>query len=161
MIAPDLIAVREVEDHERRSWVVSHEGRGLDFVLEIHVSGSARKDFVFDPLRRRLLGWSLSQDGATYSPIVPQGGRWASQVLELDLTVEGDRLRFFRGSAPLLDASELIERLSHMVDDATQRAEQEARNAEEAARNAEELSRRAERLAARLRELGEDPDASE
>lgn len=184
MFAPDLIAVRDVEDHERRSWVVSHEGRGLDFALEIHVSGSARKDFeenvvrfarlgipeyfVFDPLRRRLLGWSLSQDGATYSPIVPQGGRWASQVLELDLTVEGDRLRFFRGSAPLLDASELIERLSHMVDDATQRAEQEARNAEEAARNAEEaarnaeeLSRRAERLAARLRELGEDPDASE
>jgi hypothetical protein len=44
----------------------------------------------------------------------------------------------------LLDARELIVRLSVMVDEALNRAEEEAR--------------RAERLAARLRQLGVDPD---
>lgn len=48
------------------------------------------------------------------------------------------------GVVALLDARELIVRLSGMVDDALRRAEDEAR--------------RAEKLAARLRELGVDPD---
>jgi Uma2 family endonuclease len=182
MFAPDLIAVLDVELHERNSWVVSHERRGLDFVLEIHVAGDARKDFehnvgrcarlgipeyfAFDPTRRRLLGWRLPSPSArAYEPVVPQDGRWRSGVLELDLALEQDRLRFFHGSAPLLDARELIGRLSSMVDDAVRRAEEEARRAEEEARRAEEEARRAEqearraeRLAARLRTLGVDPD---
>lgn len=160
MFAPDLIAVLDVETHERERWVVSDERRGLDLALEIHVSGDAKKDleqnverfarlgipeyFVYEPVRRRLTGHRLPEPSArVYQPIVPQGGRWSSGVLGLDLAIEGG-LRFFAGTAPLLDASELVARLSAMLDDAVRRAEAEAR--------------RAEALAAKLRELGVDPD---
>jgi Uma2 family endonuclease len=162
MFAPDLLAVLDVEVHERQGWVTSQECKGLDFVLEINVSGDRKKDFednvvryarlgipeyfAFDVTRSRLLGWRLAgPEQRVYEPIVPQSGRWASRVLELDLSLEGGQLRFFHGTAPLLDASELIVRLSTMVDEALTRAEDEAR--------------RAEKLAARLRELGVDPDA--
>ena len=161
MFAPDLIAVVDVGMHERRSWVTDHEGKGLDFVLEINVSGNRKKDFednvtryaklqipeyfAFDVSRGRLAGWCLEPGkDRTYEPIVPQGGRWSSQILDLELSLEGGGLRFFHGNAPLLDARELIVRLSAMVDEALHRAEEEAR--------------RAERLAARLRQLGVDPD---
>lgn len=42
--APDVLAVTDVDPHERNSWVVSDEGKGLDFVLEVHVAGDRRKD---------------------------------------------------------------------------------------------------------------------
>jgi Uma2 family endonuclease len=171
MFAPDLLAVLDVEIHPRPSWVVSHEGRGLDFVLEIHVAGKATKDFeynveryarlgipeyfAFDVPRARLAGWRLpAADAKSYEPIIPQAGRWRSRVLELDPCVEAGRLRFFHGSAALLDARDLIRQLSSMVDELTRRADDEARRAEDEAR-------RADRLAARLRELGIDPDAIE
>jgi hypothetical protein len=93
-----------------------------------------------------------------YEPIVPQGGRWQSHVLGLDLVLDEGQLRFYHGAAVLLDARELISRLSTMLDIATQRAEEEARRAEEEARRAEEEARRAARYAARLRELGIDPE---
>jgi Uma2 family endonuclease len=168
LFAPDLLAVLDVGTHERPSWVTQHEGKGLDFVLEINVAGNRKKDFednvaryakhqipeyfAFDVPRSRLVGWRLEAEKArTYEPIVPQGGRWPSRILDLDLSLEGGGLRFFHGNAPLLDARELIMRLSTMVDEALQRAEEEARRAEGEAR-------RAERLAARLRQLGVDPD---
>jgi Uma2 family endonuclease len=175
MFAPDLIAVLDVEPHERDHWVVSHERRGLDFALEIHVRGSAAKDFeenvvrfarlgipeyfAYAPRRSRLAGWRLpTPDARVYEPIVPQGGRWQSHVLGLDLVLDEGQLRFYHGAAVLLDARELISRLSTMLDIATQRAEEEARRAEEEARRAEEEARRAARYAARLRELGIDPE---
>jgi Uma2 family endonuclease len=192
MFAPDLIAVLDVSTHERGAWVVSDEKRGIDFALEIHVSGDRRKDleenvvrlarlgvpeyFVYEPLRSRILGYRLpSAEARTFDPIVPQGGRWASRVLELDLGLDEGRLRFFSGSAPLPFARELIERLSSMVDVAVaraeqeakraeqeaKRAEQEAKRAEQEAKRAEQEARRAERLAAKLRELGVDPDSIE
>jgi Uma2 family endonuclease len=167
MFAPDLLAVADVEPHERARWVVSDEGRGLDLVLEIHVAGDANKDFrdnvqryaqlkipeyfAFDVGAGRLAGWRLGEPGR-YSPIVGQHGRWSSGVLGLDLAIEDGRLRFYHGTAELLDGRELIARLSRMVDGAVERAEAQARRAEEEAR-------RAERLAARLRDLGIDPDA--
>jgi Uma2 family endonuclease len=190
MFAPDMMVVFDVELRTRDHWTVSHERRGLDFALEIHVRGSAVKDFeenvvryarvgipeyfAFAPRQFRLEGWRLANGKAgTYEPIIPRGGRWHSQILGLDLTLEGSRLRFYHGSAVLLDGPELSERLHAMADAATRRAEEEgrraeeearraeeeARRAEEEARRAEEEARRAERLAARLRELGVDPDA--
>ncbi|HHH30632.1 MAG TPA: Uma2 family endonuclease [Polyangiaceae bacterium] len=199
MFAPDLIAVLDVETHHRMAWVVSDEGKGLDFVLEIHVSGDRHKDavvnverlarlgvpeyFFYEPLRRRIAGHRLPRSGATsYEPIIPQGGRWSSLVLDLDLAIDQDGLRFFAGPAPLPDARELIEQLSAMVDGAVERAEGEAARAqeeaaraheeaaraqEEAARAQEEAARaqeeaaRADRLAAKLRELGVDPESLE
>lgn len=162
VFAPDVLAVREVEGHDRTSWIVSAEGRGLDFVLEVHAAGSRRKDFdgnvqryarlripeyfAFDPVRGHLAGWRLPHaEASAYERIVPQGGRWPSAVLELDLALTDAGLRFFHGSAELLDPRDLVDRLSRMVDDAARRAEDEAG--------------RAERLAARLRDLGVDPDA--
>ena len=52
MFAPDLIAVVDVETHERRSWVVSQEKKGLDFVLEINVSGDQLQSVVHWPAGR-------------------------------------------------------------------------------------------------------------
>ncbi|MEM9190382.1 MAG: Uma2 family endonuclease [Myxococcota bacterium] len=174
MFAPDLLAVLDVEVYERPNWVVSQEKRGLDLVLEVHVSGDAKKDaelnverygrlgipeyFMFEPTRGRLRGHRLKAGQTGYEPIVPQNGRWESSVLELDLAIENGRLRFFAGSGALPDARELIDRLSGMVDDAVQRAETETRRAEKEASRAEREASRAERLAQKLRELGIDPE---
>lgn len=162
MFAPDLIAVVDVDPRAREAWVVSDEGRGIDVAMEVPVSGERAKDlrrtverlarlgipeyFIYEPRRQRLSGYRLPTAAArSYEPVVPQGGRWRSALLDLELVLDGDRLRFFHGSAPLLDAQELVSRLSAMVDDSVRRAEEEAQ--------------RAERLAARLRQLGLDPDA--
>src|SRR5690606_18678714 len=45
MFSVDALAVLDVEDGPRNSWVVSAEGRGLDFALEIHWLGHRAKDF--------------------------------------------------------------------------------------------------------------------
>jgi Uma2 family endonuclease len=127
VIAPDLIAVCDVEQHPRMRWVVSDEGRGIDLALEIHVAGDAQKDFVdnvtryaalgipeyfaYDVRHRRLAGWRLRDDSPVYSPIIPQQDRWHSSVLDLDLALDERGLRFFRGSAPQPDARELLEAL--------------------------------------------------
>jgi Uma2 family endonuclease len=179
MFAPDVIAVLDVEPHERDRWVTAQEGKGIDLALEVTLAGDAKKDlednveryarlripeyFVLDARSLRLVGHRL--DGSRYRPIVPQGGRWASQVLGLDLAIEGRRIRFFHGSAPLLESAELISRLETMTDDLVRRKEDAERGKEEAERRKEDAERRkeeaearAERLARKLRELGVDPD---
>jgi Uma2 family endonuclease len=169
--APDLLAVFDVEDHERDKWVVSAEGKGLDWVLEVHVGGDRKKDaernvvryaqlgiaeyFLYDRARERLLAYRLATPGArTYTPIVPQHGRYESLILELEVQVERDRLRFFAGTALLLESDELVARLEQMLDDAQRRAEEEARLRQSEARRAEEEARRAEEEA-RLRRAAE------
>jgi len=163
MFAPDLIAVVDVETHHRSSWVTSDEGKGLDLVLEITWRGDRRKDlegnverygrlgipeyFVFDARRQRLRAYRLDRPGGTcYQPIVPQGGRWPSEVLGLDLTVEDRRLRFYFGSEPLPAADELIARLTAMVDELQSRQEELERQlgAERRRVKAEARKRRAE-----------------
>jgi hypothetical protein len=173
--------VLDVEAHPREKWVVSAEERGLDFVLEVHVSGNRAKDlegnvtkyarlgipeyFVYEPLRSRIHGYRLVAGRSDYQPIVPQEGRWASDVLGLDLAMDSGRVRFFHGSAPLPEAEELIIRLGTMIDeialreaDIAQQLEHESRRADEAISRADEATSRAERLAARLRTLGIEPD---
>jgi Uma2 family endonuclease len=160
--APDLLAVVDVEPHERTRWVVSSEGKGLDFVLEVHAAGDRRKDeklnveryarlgipeyFFFDRTRVRLLGYRLPGGGArTYQRLVPQAGRFASEVLGLDLALEGERLRFFDGNAPLEDADEMIARLGMMLDKVIAGQEESARLDEElTAKLAEEQRKREE-----------------
>ncbi|MCU0693330.1 MAG: Uma2 family endonuclease [Polyangiaceae bacterium] len=140
--APDVLAVLDVEPHERMKWVVAHEGKGLDLVLEVHVSGEWEKDFeanrkryarlgipeyfLFDRTSDRLFGWRLSTpDGRVYEALVPQLGRYTSRVLGLDLAMEGDRIRFYFGTAPLPEAEELVAKLETMVDDLVRRREEE------------------------------------
>lgn len=168
VFAPDVFAVIDVDRHERERWVVADEGRGLGVAFEILVSGSKLKDlrdnvtryarlgipeyFVFDRGRLRLHGCRLpSPTARVYEPILPQGGRYHSQQLGLELRVEENRLRFFVGSSPVPEAHELVSSLERMIDDVEKRAETEARLREEEARLREEETRlRAEE--ARLRE---------
>jgi len=173
--APDLIAVLDVEPGLRDKWVVTAEAKGLDFVLEMTLSGDRRKDleknvaryaalgipeyFILDLRDHRILGYRLddARPGG-YVPVVPQTGRWTSRVLGLDLVLEGGRVRFYTGSAPLLEADELIERLAAMVDDLVRKAEENSQLLEQERRQRSEAEHRAERLARRLRDLGVDPD---
>ncbi|MEO0322846.1 MAG: Uma2 family endonuclease [Myxococcota bacterium] len=180
VIAPDLFVVFDVPPQPRDRWVVADEGKGLDFVLEVHLRGDRTKDyernvelfarlgireyFVFDAGRTRLSGFSLADE--TYRPIVPQSGRWRSDVLDLDLTFDGaGHFRFHFGEAWLPFGIEVRDRLRRDLGSAVRRAEEEARRAEEEARRAEEEARRAEEEARRaeayatkLRDLGIDPD---
>jgi Uma2 family endonuclease len=153
VFAPDVLAVDDVDPHPRSSWVVSREGKGLDFVLEVHDRGREAKDaadnveryarlgvseyFLFDLARSRLLGYRLAEPGArVYSRLVPQHGVLPSRVLGLGLALEGERVRFYVGDAPLPDAEELIVRLDAMLRHETERllaeAEERAAAAEEA-----------------------------
>lgn len=180
MFAPDLIAVLDVEQKERAHWSVSAEGKGVDLALEILWSGRSKKDlednvtryasrgiseyFVFDRRRRRLRGFRLAQGSARYQPIVPQDGRLTSAVLDLDLGLEEDRLRFFHGQTALPETHELLARLGTMVgdleariegtelrlDEERQRLDKERQRADEERQRADEAERR---LAEALAEL--------
>ncbi len=168
--APDLFAVVGAEDRKRMKWVVVDEGQGLDFVLEVHVGGDWAKDFeinvkryarlgipeyfIFEPLAALLRGYALPQPGArTYSAIVPQGGRWPSKVLDLELAVESDRLRFFHGDAPLPETEELVGRLQATVDELVIKRQAEQTAAEKLERQLEKERERAEKAENELAEL--------
>jgi Uma2 family endonuclease len=145
--SPDLLAVLDVEPHDRMTWVVAQEGKGLDFVLEVHVAGDWAKDhisnverfarlgiheyFVFDRRQLQLQGHRLIARTRAYQRLLPQAGRFASEVLGLDLAVDGTKLRFFAGSAPIEDADEQIARLGSMVDDVLAHKDEALRRAEE------------------------------
>jgi Uma2 family endonuclease len=163
--SPDVLAVLDVGLHERDKWVVSHEGKGLDLVIEVHYGGDRVKDyetnveryarlgireyFIFDRRHLNLRGYRLPppEEGragrrGAYRPILPQGGAYPSEVLGLDLTLDGPRLRFLFGMAPVPEAEELVMKLQSMVDGLFVRAEEaEKRAAAEAERAAAEAER--------------------
>src|SRR5215470_15215731 len=110
--APDLLAVVDADDAERDKWVVSAEGKGLDWVLEVHVGGDRKKGaehnviryarlgipeyFLYDRARNRLAAYRLaSPEARVYSAILPNHGLYESRVLGLDIQVDRDRLRFY------------------------------------------------------------------
>ena len=158
LFAPDLIAVLDVEQKQRMTWTVSNEGRGVDLALEVLWAGRAKKDleenvaryaalgipeyFVFDRRRLRLRGYRLpSPTAKRYQPLIPQEGRLMSSVLSLELGIEGEKLRFYHGLAPLPETGELIARLGSMMGDLESRMDDVERRAEEAERRAEEAER--------------------
>ncbi len=173
IFCPDVFAVRDVETHPRDKWVVSHEGKGLDFVLEVHVSGSRTKDFetnvrryarlgipenfVFDRRHLRLAGWRLREGEPSaprvYEAIVPQSGKFTSRVLQLDLCVEQERVRFYFGTAPLAETEELVVRLERMVNEVTERAREDAERALLEAERANELQERLTQALAEIERL--------
>jgi len=156
MFAPDLVAVLDADMKERSAWAVADEGRGIDLALEILWSGNAKKDlednvtsyaslgipeyFVFDRKRLRLRGFRLA-GGKRYQPIVPQEGRLACSVLGLELGIEGERLRFYHGLAPIPETGELLARLGTMVGDLEQRVDESERRIQEAEQRADENAR--------------------
>jgi hypothetical protein len=158
--SPDLLAVRDVATGPRQKWVVSAEGKGLDWVLEVVVAGDRWKDlqrnvvryarlgiaeyFVFDRARKAVMGWRLHDTSiGIYTPIAPHAGQHYSEVLGLFLTVQGDRLRFLRGNAELLTPAEEIERLEDRANDLAMLREDALQLREEAEVRAAEAERRA------------------
>jgi Uma2 family endonuclease len=156
--APDLLAVLDTDDTERDKWVVSAEGKGLDWVLEVHVGGDRKKDaernvaryarlgipeyFLYDRAQNLLAAYRLaSPDARVYTAILPNHGLYESRVLGLEVQVDRDRLRFYAGTALLLESDELIARLQAMFDEAQRRREEESRLREEESRLREEESR--------------------
>lgn len=145
---PDVLAVLAVpqpDDDPRMAWVVADEGKGLDFVLEVLDRGDRRKDlvenveryarigvpeyFVYDRANQRLIGHRLASGGvgvgaARYERIVPQGGRYTSMVLGLDLAIQRGTLRFFQGMSELFGSDDLIGRLTGMVESLEAKADQ-------------------------------------
>jgi Uma2 family endonuclease len=159
MFAPDVIAIVDVEPHPRDHWTVSREGKGIDVALEITWSGRRTKDardavtryaklgiqeyFHFDRRRLELKGFCLPNRAArAYVPIVPQLGALPSRQLGLELSIEGDALRFSVAGAPIPDSLELIAALDAKFLAAKHHAEEEAKRAEEEAKRAEDLERR-------------------
>jgi Uma2 family endonuclease len=176
MFAPDLIAVVDVDPHERMRWVVADEARGLDLALEVTLEGSRNKDlvhnvarfaalgipeyFVFDRRAQRLHGWRLEPGRRDYQPILPQEGRWPSRVLGLELAVEGERFRFYTGTALVPETAELLQRANLIAEQLQQRmgdlegllvAETERRERAEADRQRAEADK--QRAEARVLEL--------
>lgn len=184
MFAPDLMAVMDVELHDRAHWTVSLEGKGPDFVLEILYLSHAGEDvpdnvrryaelgipeyFVFDRKRLRIRGYRLPTQGTIYEPIEPQAGVYSSGVLGLELGLDHERLRFFQGSAPLPEYEELVARLDGLLDQLLARNDKEEHRAREAERRwaaetdrAEEAERRLEEETARADEAEERLAAAE
>ncbi|HWO25878.1 MAG TPA: Uma2 family endonuclease [Kofleriaceae bacterium] len=160
--APDLLAVFDSDDAPRSKWVVSYEGRGLDWVLEVHVGGDRKKDaelniaryarlgipeyFLYDRARNCLSVYRLaSREATSYTAIFPNQGLYESRVLGLDAQVEQDRLRFYAGTEPLLETGELVALIHALADDSLLPAEEaERRRAEAAQLRAEEERLRTE-----------------
>ncbi|WP_437727113.1 Uma2 family endonuclease [Sorangium sp. So ce861] len=177
MFAPDLIAVLDVEVKERAHWSVSAEGKGVDLALEILWRGKSKKDlevnvtryaslgiseyFVFDRRRRQLRGFRLAQGSARYQPIVPQEGRLASAVLDLDLGLEQDRLRFFHGQTALPETRELLARLGTMLGDLEARIERTELRLDEERRRLDEERQRADEERQRADEERQRADEAE
>jgi hypothetical protein len=169
--APDLFAVRDVHTGPREKWVVSAEGRGLEWVLEILVLGDRRKDlernvvryarlgiaeyFVYDRGRNTLRGWRLADPRiGIYTPMVPQRGVLRSEVLGMDLFLQDRRLRFREGNADLLAPQEILFRLEDRAMELVMAREEAERQREEAERQREEAERQREE-AERQREEAE------
>ncbi|WP_170229117.1 Uma2 family endonuclease [Polyangium fumosum] len=155
---PDIFAVLDVpqpEDDERMAWVVADEGRGLDLVIEVLYEGYRKKDlvdnveryarlgipeyFVYDRKKQQLHGYRLpTPEARRYQRIVPQGGRYASGVLGLDLAIENGKLEFFYGMAALFGTDDLIGRLKGMMQSLEAKAEQAEAQVEQAQTQAEQ-----------------------
>lgn len=168
--APDLLVVLDVERHEREKWVVSHEGKGLDWVLEVHVGGDRKKDaeynveryarlgipeyFIYDRSKERLEGYRLAAPEARkYERLEPKQGRYESQVLGLELEVAEDGLRLWAGNALLLESGELLARMQEKLEQVQRRAEEEARLRVEEAQRREAAEQHLAQLQAELKRL--------
>ncbi len=110
--------------------------------------------FLYDRAKGRLSAYRLDGSHAkAYTAILPQHGLYESRVLGLDVQVEKDRLRFYAGTAMLLESEELIARLEQMLDEAQQRVEEEAARRREEAEKRREAEAEAARLRAELERL--------
>ncbi|NMO14716.1 Uma2 family endonuclease [Pyxidicoccus fallax] len=168
--APDLLVVFDVEPHSRGKWLVSHEGKGLDWVMEVHEGGDRKKDaefnvaryarlgipeyFIYDRSREQLLAYRLKTPRArTYTPIKPRKGRFTSKVLGLEFELRDDKLLIWSGEQLLLESIELADRLQEKLETVQQRADAEARARRKEARLRREAEKRLAAAEAELQKL--------
>jgi len=150
---PDFFLVLDVEDRERRSWVVWQEGmRFPDVIIEL-LSESTRdidkgekktlyervfrtaEYYLYDPFSQEFLGYHLQ--GAHYRGVEPDAdGKIFSPVTDLYLATREGWLRWLTREGQVLPTGwELAQR-------ERQRAEQERQRAERAEQLLEEYQRR-------------------
>ncbi|QRN93245.1 Uma2 family endonuclease [Archangium violaceum] len=166
--APDLLVVRDVETHPRNKWLVSYEGKGLEWVMEVHVGGDRKKDaeynveryarlgipeyFICDRARERLEAYRLpSPEAKRYERIPLEEGRYRSEVLGLEFELAGGKLRLWVGNARLLESHELLEQEQRLREEEARRRQEAERGREEAERRLAELQAELERLRGRTR----------
>ncbi len=116
-VAPEVIVVNAAEPKPREKWVVSREGKGIDWVLEVcderdperqrealesFLRLGVKEHFLYERRNGRLTGHRLGRGSErTNVRIEPSHGRYHSEVLGLQLALENERVRFFIGTAPL------------------------------------------------------------
>jgi Uma2 family endonuclease len=150
---PDFFLVMNVEDRERKSWVVWQEGmRFPDVIIELLSDSTREVDkeekktlyeqvfrtaeyYLYDPFSQEFVGYHLQ--GAHYEIVEPDTqGRIYSPVTGLYLAVRDDWLRWVTAAGQLLlSPMELWEQ-------ERQRAEKERQRAERAEQLLEEYQRR-------------------
>lgn len=137
---PDFFLVLDVDNHERKSWVVWREGmRFPDVIIELLSDSTRTVDmgekkhlyeqafrteeyYLYDPFSYQLTGYHLH--GARYEECVPnEQGRIFSPVTGLSLGVRGERLRWFTEDGNLVPTpDELVLQERQRANQAEQRA---------------------------------------
>jgi Uma2 family endonuclease len=112
-VAPDIFAVRGVSKEERRVYALEKEGKAPELVIEFTSKRTRKTDlvkkrniyawlgvkeyFIFDPygehLEPRLMGLKLQK--GKYVEMSSDQTRFFSAVLGLEVTIEGENLRFY------------------------------------------------------------------
>jgi Uma2 family endonuclease len=171
-ISPDLFAVLDVDDHERDTWVVNAEGKGLDWVLEVVYLGDYKKDaiknvdtyarlgireyFIFDRRELMLSAYRLPSGEPRYVHVLPRAGRYESSVLGLSVGIDGSRLRFYAGTAALPESEERIAKLTELADALIERRDKAEADRLEAEATAQKERERTRVAALMLLEAGVD-----
>ena len=159
---PDFFLVLDVENRERKSWVVWHEGmRFPDLIVELLSDSTRAVDkgekkalyervfhtseyYLYDPFSQEFTAYHLH--GTRYQEIAPdERGRLYSPAAELCLTVHEDWLRWMTPEGELIPTpQELADQERQRADQEEQRAEQEQRRADQERQRAEQEQQRAE-----------------
>jgi Uma2 family endonuclease len=160
---PDFFLVLDVDDRERKSWVVWQEGmRFPDVIIELLSDSTRAVDkgekkqlyarlfrtaeyYLYDPFSHEFLGYRLH--GVDYQEVEPDAdGRIYSAVTDLFLGVRDGWLRWLSAAGAVIPTpQELAEQERQRAEQATQRAEQERQRAEQERQRAEQATQRADR----------------
>jgi Uma2 family endonuclease len=158
---PDFFLVLDVDNRERKSWVVWQEGmRFPDVIIELLSDTTREIDkgekktlyervfhtaeyYLYDPLSQEFVGYHL-QSGR-YQPVEPdEQGRVYSPSTNLYLVVRDEWLRWMTRDGIILPTpEELVQQERQRAEQERQRAEQERQRAEQERQRAEQAEQRA------------------
>lgn len=159
---PDFFLVLDVEDRERKSWVVWREGmRFPDVIIELLSESTRAIDkgekkalyervfhtteyYLYDPESQEFIGYHL-QSGRYQTAEPDEEGRVYSPSTELYLAVRNGWLRWMTPQGDILPTPmELAEQAQQRADQERQRADQERQRADQERQHAEQAQQRAE-----------------